>query len=116
MPYSSEICKYNRIQQKYGSEPKSYEELQKLINETLAPTKRSWHHRKPKESCNYGGRPVQAFTVDGQFVGEYGSISEASEATGVFSSQILKCLKKTAESAKGFIFIDPSDQDSTSAQ
>lgn len=108
--YSSEVAKYNRIQQKYGKEPKTKEELQKLINEALTPTKRTWVRHKDRDTCNYKTHPVQVFTVEGKFIGEYSSLSQAGEATGVYPAQILKCLRKESEYAKGYVFLDKSDE------
>lgn len=109
--YSSEVAKFNRIQQKYGKEPKSYEELKEAITIALAPTKRTWTKHKDRDTYNYKTYPVQVFTVEGKFIGEFPSRSQAGEATHVHPSQIIKSIK-TGTPAKGYMFFN-SDQDNT---
>lgn len=111
--FSAEVAKYRRQQQKYGTEPKTYDELKALIDITLNPPlkKRTWTKHKDRDTCNYKAYPVQVFTVEGKFIGEYPSRSQAGEATHVHPSQVIKSIKNGTP-AKGYMFFN-SDQDNT---
>ena len=50
------------------------------------------------------GKGVLQYTVEGEFVARYGSIAEASAATGVARSLIRNCAEGKARRAKGFVF------------
>lgn len=108
--FSAEAAKYRRQQQKYGTEPKSYEELKALVNLALNPPRKPYTRHKKKEDCKYKTRPILVFNADGTFLKECQSLTEASQLTSVFPASILKCLRKECTSAKGYIFLDRSDE------
>lgn len=107
--YSAEVSKYRRQQQKYGAEPRSYEELKALVNLALNPPRKPYTRHKKKEDCNYRSRPILVYSADGRFIGEFLSVSEASRFTSVYPALIHKCLKKEIPSAKDYVFLDKSD-------
>lgn len=111
--YSAEVAAWRRRISKFGEETHSKEELAELVNQALnpPPKKRTWTRHKDKSQSNYHSYPVQVFASDGEFIGEFNSISEASQYTGVFTSQIAKVLKGQCASAKGLIFIRKSSED-----
>ena len=50
------------------------------------------------------GKTVQQFTMDGQFIAEYGSTCEASRETGTENSGISRCANGKRKSAGGYIW------------
>lgn len=49
-------------------------------------------------------KPVVQYTIDGVFVAEYKTISEASKNLNIDRSNITKCCKGKYKNAGGFIF------------
>lgn len=49
-------------------------------------------------------KPVLQYTLDGRFIAEYPSVSEASRQTGISTTNICKCCKGKHKTAGGYIW------------
>ena len=61
-------------------------------------------HKNPTKGRNVAAKKVYHYTISGDFIAEYQSITSASEATGLFVSGISLCCLGKGSSCGGFIF------------
>lgn len=71
-----------------------------------------WNYGK----YNSAGKSIKQYTLDGEFVKEYPSMSQASRETSISVCNIVQCKNKKADSAGGFIWKSSEDPPPTTLE